>query len=138
MRNLPQMQHLLQIGPIGQILHHATIIGLEKLPQYQHGEQLRLSEFFLGKRRGIGRQGFLGDFEGNLSQRQRRFGHSSFVLHTCSFDQNLKNTLRISTEQASNKTPQNINISTGNKVFRIVLIEACSVENIVIPAQSLP
>ena len=81
MRQSGQSQQPLEFRHAADNAHHAAIVGAEKLPQGQKGEQLGLSEVPPRELRGIRGQALARSLQGHPGQRDRRTRHASLYLH---------------------------------------------------------
>ena len=95
-----QSQHLAEIGPLVQILHHHAIVRLEELLQDENGQELGLGERLLRKLRTIGGQGLRRHRQGRPGHCQWRAGHDAFAfcLHALLIGSSPLPALSISTE----------------------------------------
>ena len=88
MRRLFDAEVVAELLEILDDLDDATEIGLQKGLEDQEGDELMLREVLLRELRGISRNGLLGEAQGFLDDRSRRFGHGTHgdVSAHASFD----------------------------------------------------
>ena len=75
MRDLGELQVLLEFGEVPEQVDDAAIVSLEKSLEDENGEQLVLREVLAASSRGIGRKGLLSEAKSLLRQGPWRFGH---------------------------------------------------------------
>ena len=77
-----QVQDLSQVAPLGDPFHQAAVVELEKLPEDQQGEELRLRKLVLALGVTVGRQSLLADLQGQTGQGDRipgGVGHVGYI-----------------------------------------------------------
>ena len=80
MRNLPELQNLPEIRPLGDHLGGLSVVGLEELPQRQHREMLGLIKILATELGGVRREPLLADRKGGPRQIQSGLGHGGHGL----------------------------------------------------------